>query len=198
MKIEVINNWRGWWGNSVWSAISTRLARCEVTMTSVRIEWMIMDDLKSMKAFRTVLQFSPATSTSLETMNVDLSDMAMVEEFRNLLLFCPVRIPREPVNLLLNSRLEHRDIGNEGWEFLAKTVQLRPGFVDQVSCCHHVLQEAKKEDMRVIWEVVGDVELLHDLGNENFEKRNGEATWIRLVQVMDMSEDDIVRDIEKK
>ena len=51
--------------------------------------------------------------------------------------------------------------------------------------------------MRVIWEVVGDVELVQDLGNENFEKRNGEATWIRLVQVMDMSEDELVKDIEK-
>ena len=78
------------------------------------------------------------------------------------------------MNLLLNSRLEHRDIGNEGWEFLAKTVQLRPGFVDHVSCCHHVLQEAKKEDMRVIWEIVGDIELVHELGNENFKRRDGE------------------------
>ena len=88
--------------------------------------------------------------------------------------------------------------GNEGWELLAKAVQLRPGLVQRIRCRHRELQEAKKEDMRVIWEVVGDVELLHDLGNENFEKRNRKATWIRLVQVMDVSEDDIVRDIEKK
>ena len=59
------------------------------------------------------------------------------------------------------------------------------------------LQEAKKEDMRVIWEVVGDVELVRELGNENFMKQNGDALWRRLVQVMDMSEDDQVRDIEK-
>ena len=59
------------------------------------------------------------------------------------------------------------------------------------------LQEAKKEDMRVTWEVVGDVELVRELGNENFMKQNGDASWRRLVQVMDMSEDDLVRDIEK-
>ena len=71
------------------------------------------------------------------------------------------------------------------------------GLVERIRCRHRVLQEAKKEDMRVIWEVVGDVELVQDLGNENFEKRNGEAPWIRLVQVMDMSEDELVKDIEK-
>ena len=87
--------------------------------------------------------------------------------------------------------------GNEGWELLPKVVQLQPGLEERIRCSHHVLQEAKKEDMRVIWEVVGDVELVHDLGKEKFEKQSGEGTWIRLVQVMDMSEDDLVRDIEK-
>ena len=57
-------------------------------------------------------------------------------------------------------------------------------------------EEAKKEDMRVVWEVVGDVELVHDLRKEKFEKRNGEAAWIRLEQVMNMSEDDLVREKE--
>ena len=199
MKIEVING-DSYWDNSVWSAVSTRLARCEATMTSVRIRFIAIDDLRTMKAFRTVLQFSPATSTYLGTMNVDLSNLAMVEEFRNLLLFCPDHIPRDPLDLLVNSRLEHRDIGNEGWEFLAKTVQLRPGFVDQVACCHHVLQEAKKEDMRVIWEVVGDVELVHHYEdwNENFKRRDGEKAWRRLAQVMDMTEEELNRDIEEE
>ena len=35
------------------------------------------------------------------------------------------------------------EIGNEGWELLAKAVQLRPGFVESIICSHHVLQEAK-------------------------------------------------------
>ena len=200
MKIEMINNSSGYWNNSVWSAISTRLTRCEDTMTSVRIRDIVIHDLRAMKAFRTVLQFSPATSTDLETMHVDLKNLAMVEEFRNLSLFCPERIPSEPLDLLINSRLEHRDIGNKGWESLAKTVKLRPGFVHQVACCHHVLQEAKKEDMRVIWEVVGDVELVHDFEdwNENFKRRDGEKAWRRLAQVMDMTEEELNRDIEEK
>ena len=48
-------------------------------------------------------------------------------------------------------------------------------------------QEAKKEDMKVIWEVVEDVELVYELVNETYSKRNGDALWRRLVHVMDMS-----------
>ena len=55
-----------------------------------------------------------------------------------------------------------QDIGNERWKCFAKAVQLRPGFVKQVSCVHHVLQETTKEDIRTIWEIVGDVQMVHD------------------------------------
>ena len=196
MKIEMIDS--VYWNNSVGAAISTRLARCGDTMTSVRIFDIYLDDVTTMKAIRTVLQFCPAHSTYLETMTVDLQNLAMIEEFRNLLLFCPDRIPRDPLHILVNSRPSYEDIGNEGWESLAKSVQLRPGFVEQVACCHHVLQEAKKEDMRVIWEVVGDVELVHELGNENFKRRDGEKAWRRLSLVMDMTEEELNRDIEEE
>ena len=35
-----------------------------------------------------------------------------------------------------------------------------PGLVERIRCGHCVLQEAKEEDMRLIWEVVRDVELV--------------------------------------
>ena len=193
MKIEMIDTESGYWNNPVWSAISTRLARCRDTMTSVRIIDVALDDVTTMKAIRTVLQFCPAHSTYLETMTVTLKNLAMIEEFRNLLLFCPDHIPKDPLHLLVNG-----DIGNEDWESLAKSVQLRPGFVEQVACCHHVLQEAKKEDMRVIWEVVGDVELVHDIWNENFSRRDGERGWRRLSLVMDMTEEELNREFEEE
>ena len=118
MKIEVIDTESGycaWY--PVWSAISTRLARCGDTMTSVRIIDIYLEDVTTMKAIRTVLQFCPARSTYLETINVDLQNLAMIEEFRNLLLFCPDHIPRDPLHLLVNIRPTY---GNEGWESLAK------------------------------------------------------------------------------
>merc|ERR1719209_210910 len=104
--------------------------------------------------------------TRLDAITVDLNNLEMIQELRNLLLSCPH--PIYDMDLTVSSCG-----GNEGWELLAKAVQLRPGLVQRIRCRHRELQEAKKEDMRVIWEVVGDVELVHDLGNENFEKRNG-------------------------
>ena len=77
-------------------------------------------------------------------------------------------------------------------------VLLRPGFVTKISCMQHVLQESTKEDMRVIWEVVGDVQLVHEMGNENFKRRDGEKAWRRLAQVMDMTEEELNRDIKEE
>ena len=112
---------------------------------------------------------------------MDLNNLAMVQEFRNLLLFCPH--PREDLDLIVSGG----DIGHEGWALLTKAVQLRPGFVERIRCGHPVMQEAKKEDMKVIWEVVKVVELVYELVNETYSKRNGDASWRRLVHVMDMS-----------
>ena len=147
-------------------------------MTSVRMSGVEIEDVRTMKAFRTLLKFSPATSTSLEAVDVGLINLAMAREFKNLLLFCPE--PTESLVLLIND-----DIGCDGWELLAKAVQLRPGFVEKVSCCHDFLREARKEDMRVIWEAVGDVELvINDDRNWNFKREEGEKCWRRLAQVI--------------
>ena len=65
----------------------------------------------------------------------------------------------------------------------------------QVSCVHHVLQETTKEDIRTIWEIVGDVQMVHD-HNENFRRRDGEKAWRRLEQ--DLTEEKLLRDFEEK
>ena len=75
-------------------------------------------------------------------------------------------------------------------------MKLRPSLVEKIISYSYVLQEAKMEDMRVIWEVVGDIQLVHDFGNENFKRRDGEKAWRRLAQVMDMTEDELNRDKE--
>ena len=124
---------------------------------------------------------------------MDLRNVAMIQEFENLLLFCSDL--EEPLVIILNSKYGDDDIGNEG---LAKAVQLRPGFVTKISCMQHVLQESSKEDMRVIWEVVGDVQLVHEMGNENFKRRDGEKAWRRLARVMDMTEDELNREIKEE
>ena len=97
--------------------------------------------------------------------------------------------------MTVNSRPRHQEIGNEGWGLLAKAVALRPGFVERISCCHSVLQEATKEDMRLIWEVVGNHELVHEMVNENFKIWDGKEAWRRLAVVIDMTEDELIRDI---
>ena len=52
--------------------------------------------------------------------------------------------------------------------------------------------------MRVIWEIVGDVELVHDPWNENFKRSDGEKAWRRLAQVMDMTEDELNREYDEE
>ena len=99
---------------------------------------------------------------------------------------------------MLNSRPTYGDIGNEGWALLAKAVKLRPDFVTRISCCHHTLREARKEDMFVIWDVVGDVELVHEIDNVNFTRWSGHGAWRRLALVMDMTEDEYTRDFEEE
>ena len=196
MKIETIYSERDYCNVSFWTAISARLTRCDEAMTSVEIIAFGIHNALAMRAFRIVLQFSPTASTYLEAMYVDIENLAMVQEFRNFLLICPE--PREPLNLTIFA--ERGEIGNEGWELLAKAVQLRPGFVESIICSHHVLQEAKMEDIRVVWEVVGDVELghyLHDW-NESLKWSDGEKAWERLVQIIEMTEDDLNKDIEEK
>ena len=123
-----------------------------------------------------------------------LRNVVMIQEFENLLLFCSDL--EEPLVIILNSKYGDDDIGNEGWALFAKSVQLRPGFVKKISCMQHVLQESVKEDMGVIWEVVGDVQLVHQMGNENFKRRDGEKAWRRLAQVMDLTEQELNRDIK--
>ena len=97
------------WDNSLWSALSARMLRYQETMTKVWIGEFEIADLRTMKAFRTLLQFCPAMGTYLEAITVDLDNLAMVQEFRNLLLFCPH--PREDLDLIVSGG----DIGNEGW-----------------------------------------------------------------------------------
>ena len=195
LKIETIYSDDGYWNDSEWSALSGTLTRCQEIMTLVEIGDFEISNVTSLKAFRTMLQFCPAASTSLgDEVVLDLRNVAMVREFKNLLLFCPDL--EESLVIILNSNYGHDDIGNEGWALFAKAVQLRSGFVRKISCMQHVLQESTKEDMRVIWEVVGDIQLVHDFGNENFKRRDGEKAWRRLAQVMDMTEDELNRDKE--
>ena len=198
LKIETIASDSGYWGDSEWLALSGTLTRCQETVTSVEAGDFEISDATTLKAFRTLLQFCPAASTSLgEEIVVDLRNVAMIREFKNLLLFCPDLV-EEPLVIILNSNYGDDDIGNEGWQLFAKAVQLRPGFVTKISCMQHVLQESTKENMRVIWEVVKDIELVHQFGNENFKRRDGEKAWRRLAQVMDMTEDELNRDIKEE
>ena len=197
LKIEKIDSYDGYWNDSVWTAVSSTLTRCQEIMTSVEIGDIEISDVTTLKAFRTLLQFCPAASTFLgDEIVVDLRNVAMIQEFKNLLLIFPER--EESLYIMLNSNYGDDDIGNEGWELFAKAIQLRPGFVKTISCMQHVLQEATKEDMRVVWEVVGDVQLVHELGNENFKRRDGEKAWRRLALVMDMTEDELNRDMEEE
>ena len=76
-------------------------------------------------------------------------------------------------------------------------MKLRPGLVEKIISCQYVLQEAKMEDMRVIWEVVELGHELHDW-RENFKQGDGKKAWKKLVRIIEMVEENLKRDIEDK
>ena len=211
LKIESIHDHvEDIWSWNFWSALSGTLSRCDQMMTSVDIRLVAIADLGSMKAFRTVLQFSPVTSTNLERIDIDIDNLAMAQELRNLVLICPQL--KEPVvppwwcedeDIPINVQCTIvSNIGQEGWQSLAKAVQLRPGFLEKITSPHHVMQEAKMEDVRVIWEIVGNVDLQHELHDwsENYNRRIEIAGthWNRLVWIIQMAEEDLKREIESE
>ena len=72
-------------------------------MTSVEIGDIWISDVTTLKAFRTLLQYCPAASTYLgDEIVVDLRSVAMLREFKYLLLIFPER--EESLYIILNSK----------------------------------------------------------------------------------------------
>jgi len=91
-------------------------------------------------------------------------------------------------------------IGVEGWAALGQGVKSHPGRVLTFSAPKAVMEEAKREDLRVIWEALGEdggwrVEEVHV---EMINKAEGEEGWHKLEEILDMNKQELGAYIQKK
>ena len=103
-------------------------------------------------------------------------------------------------------------IGTEGWKALVEGMKLQPSLrLNWFIVLKDALDEATKEDVRVIWEAVVDpsgrvsvdldLEGLHGQPGDTFEeveKTEGEAGWTRLAQIMDLGKAEWVAQLESR
>ena len=72
------------------------------------------------------------------------------------------------------------DFGGEGWETLAKTLQLHtPGMTKVVWTTKSTLDQGKKEDLRKLWDSIGSPEGVWVVKHRE-RRLTGEGAWVRL------------------
>ena len=94
-------------------------------------------------------------------------------------------------------------IGRGGWEVIAKTLRLQPDVVVKVAGFKEDLEEAKKEDIKEIWDAVGRggfrIDLNEDgdfhecIGKQNVEEDNG---WRRVEHIMQITDHEWIAQLE--
>ena len=111
------------------------------------------------------------------------------EDVKNLMQSCP------PMTLQV-SCLEIHVVGTEDWRVLAEGLQSHP-VVEEAYISKESLDSVRKEDLRFLWDAVTPDGLLNvftegEGGRRHYEKfpyekEDGEAAWIRLCQIKDLS-----------
>ena len=95
--------------------------------------------------------------------------------------------PRPSVRVL-------RRVGGEGWSYLAEAIKNFPDVSLRLTTYKHILQEAKQEDLRTIWEssdmLTWIVMARHEgviqiIKNSGCSPEENEQAWSRLVQILD-------------
>ena len=89
------------------------------------------------------------------------------------------------------------DVGTQGWRSLAEGLSFCA--LGDVSATKETLENGKWIDLRALWNALkpGGSFVIHFMGNTwRFAKDGGEATWTRLCQLVDMSEDELVAQME--
>ena len=142
------------------SALSQRASRQMYKITSFSVSSVIIQTKKSAEAFNAVLL--QVCKGISERLNLDICG----------------------------------EIGREGWKALAEALQLRPNmYVWYIRTFKCVLDAGRREDTRDCWEAIGPsatwfVSDEDEEGYECLDREDGEEGWRRLVEIMDMTEDD--------
>ena len=89
------------------------------------------------------------------------------------------------------------DVGKQGWRSLADGLSYSA--LGNVSATKETLENGRWIDLRALWNALkpGGTFVVHFMANNwQFAKEDGEATWTRLCQLVDMSEDELVAQME--
>ena len=155
------------------SALSSRLARQQEKLTLLGFGHVSVRSLESAEAFKTLMQAS--------------SEVVSGRPYSTQYARGQLKVQGE--------------IGGKGWNELAEGVRLHPGLLlTYVHVLKPTLDEASKEDIRVIWDALEPngyliVELedpedgKYELREDPVWKEEGEDGWIRLTKIMEMSKE---------
>ena len=90
------------------------------------------------------------------------------------------------------------DVGTQGWRSLAEGLSYSA--LGNVSATKETLENGRWNDLRTLWNALkpDGTFAVRFMGNNNwrFAKAGGEATWTRFCQLVDMSEDELLAQIE--
>ena len=156
------------------SALAARASRQRKRMALFGVFMIKLDSDKSAEAFHTL---------------VTVSDSWVP--------YTPEGIP-EGMILMVGPTSHEEDFGREGWKTLAETLQLRPNIATRLATTKSILDRGRREDIRKLWDSIGPEGVWQVKSDEHAETLTGEASWLRLEQIMDMSSDDWAAEAEEE
>ena len=114
-----------------------------------------------------------------------MSSEKQSEDFKILMQACP------PMDTHL--QILEVNLGPEDWRLLAEGLKSHPGVVKAAFTVKESLDNASKEHLRVLWDalrpngILGMFHMVDGILEEPLRKGDGEAAWIRLCQMKDLS-----------
>ena len=120
---------------------------------------------------------------------IDIQNKESAEDFRRIMQNCE--------EFKVSHSLGIDKIGQEGWEAVAEGLRLHPGVVWELQTSKKDMDGGNRDDLRKIydsldttgtWSIIdGNMKRQMD---EYIDKRDGEAAWTRLVQILELSEEE--------
>ena len=150
----------------------------EQTVESVSLGLSVLPSIiMAALASRLTRQQQPVTSISVGT--IEISNEEQAEDFKTLMQAIP------PTTIQLKALSALKQIGPEGWKFLAEALRTHANLLSRFFVDKNVCNGVKREEMRVFWDALQPNGSL-SLGNRRAVWRHeGEAGWTGLLQILE-------------
>ena len=164
--------------------------------TELRLE-MIRGGILSRNLLTAVTSRMTRQQTPLTLFNpteVVVDNMRSAETFDDLMHIWPEEVSRQ-IELRVSG-------GSRVWELVARAIQFQPNVVRFITTEREVLTKGRREDLETIWNAVGlkgfrfEEIGLNEFLREVVEKQEGEDAWVRLEQIMEMTEREWIAHLE--